>query len=143
MHPLQVCLESQESQNRSQAPYPVRTCPECTRVSAGHCPTQRSMHKDSLVSTSRLDKEVGSTPRPPTASCLFISRSSAERLQLCPQLRAQACPESKLRPQPILSAQPFPCCSVAQSCPTLCDTVDCLQHTRLPCSLSCRACANS
>ena len=26
------------------------------------------------------------------------------------------------------------CCSVAQSCPTLCDPMDCMQHTRLPCS---------
>ena len=26
------------------------------------------------------------------------------------------------------------CCSVAESCPTLCDPMDCMQHTRLPCS---------
>ena len=37
------------------------------------------------------------------------------------------------------------CChSVAKSCLTLCDPMDCLQHSRLPCpSLSPRACSNS
>ena len=47
--------------------------------------------------------------------------------------------------------KPFPpcqntfccCCSVAQSCLTLCDPMDWLQHARLPCpSLSCRVCSN-
>ena len=36
-------------------------------------------------------------------------------LQLCRQLRAQACPESKLRPQPILFAQLFPLLSFSHS----------------------------
>ena len=36
------------------------------------------------------------------------------------------------------------CCSVAQLCPTLCDPVDCSQHTRPSCpSPSCGACSNS
>ena len=36
------------------------------------------------------------------------------------------------------------CCSVAQSCPTLCDPIHGLEHTRLPCpSLSPGSCSNS
>ena len=36
------------------------------------------------------------------------------------------------------------CCSVAQLCPTLCDPMNCMQHTRLPCpSPSPGACSNS
>ena len=36
------------------------------------------------------------------------------------------------------------CCSVAQSCLTLCNPMDCMQHTMLPCpSLSPGACSNS
>ena len=36
------------------------------------------------------------------------------------------------------------CCSVAQSCPTLWDPMDCMQHTRLPCpSPSPGVCSNS
>ena len=35
------------------------------------------------------------------------------------------------------------CCSVAQSCPTLCDPMDCMQHVRIPCiSPSPRVCSN-
>ena len=35
-------------------------------------------------------------------------------------------------------------CPVSKSCPTLCNPMDCMQHTRLPCpSLSPRACSNS
>ena len=36
------------------------------------------------------------------------------------------------------------CCSVAQSCPNLCDPMDCMQHARLPCpSPTPRACSKS
>ena len=36
------------------------------------------------------------------------------------------------------------CCSVTQSCRTLCNPMDCMQHTRLPCpSLSPGVCSNS
>ena len=41
---------------------------------------------------SRLDMEVGSTPRPPTASCLFISRSSAERASALPTAQGSGLP---------------------------------------------------
>ena len=64
-------------------------------------------------------------------------------LQLCRQLRAQACPESKLRPQPILFAQLFPLLSFSHSVVSNSLWHYGLQHTRLPCSVSCRACANS
>ena len=38
----------------------------------------------------------------------------------------------------------YSCCLVAQSCPTLCDPMDCMQHVRLPCPLaSPRAFSNS
>ena len=36
------------------------------------------------------------------------------------------------------------CCSVAKSCPTLCNPIDCMQHGRLPCPSLCPGvCSNS
>ena len=119
---------------------PAQSAHGCLQGSAQHsnpCTKIPSCLQADL--TRKWDPRPG-LPLPPAFSSHGVLLKG---LQLCPQLRAQACPESKLRPQPILFAQSFPCCSVAQSCPTLYDTMDCLQHTRLPCSLSCRARANS